>query len=67
MARARDIDVPRRKAAVPGTPAVSENIRGQPLVDFHLFAKFAPELQDAIWECKSSPIWKNPLIFEITH
>jgi hypothetical protein len=51
MARAKAILAPRPKAATKAPTAVSQNVRGDHLVDFHIFADLAPELQDAIWEC----------------
>jgi hypothetical protein len=66
MARAGAILAPQPRAATRAIPANSGNRRGQPLVDFHLFANLAPELQDAIWECESSPA-DHLLILEIDH
>lgn len=56
MPFAKAIPVSQPKAAIRAPPDTSYNSPGQPLVDFHLFAELAPELQDAIWECKSSPL-----------
>jgi hypothetical protein len=53
MARTRAIRAPQPKAATAAPPAESQNKPDQPLVDFHVFADLAAELQDAIWECES--------------
>lgn len=53
MAQQTAILVSQPKAATSAPPAISQNVPGEPLIDFHQFAKLAPELQDAIWECES--------------
>jgi hypothetical protein len=53
MAHARAILESLPRAATSAPPTLSQNVRGEPLVDFHLFAELVTELQDSIWECQS--------------
>ncbi|KAN0122331.1 hypothetical protein V8E51_000657 [Hyaloscypha variabilis] len=57
MTRFTAIHASKPKAAKSAGPSISQNVRGEPLIDFHVFADLAAEIQDAIWEfsCYSAP------------
>ena len=55
MTRFTAIHASKPKAARSAGPSISQNVRGEPLIDFHVFADLAAEIQDAIWECVSHP------------
>jgi len=56
MVRAKAKHTSKPSAATSAGPSTSQNIPGEALVDFHLFADLVPELQDSIWECGSPPL-----------